>query len=94
MIKLTKQQFDDIVACVRKDIANYVAKTKAVFTENNKVEELQYDDIVYVNNALVEFLLDKDVVKLTDKLMHQDTFVREEFLSAIYYCEEEEIYAY
>lgn len=99
MRKLTKQQFNDIVNCVRDDIANYVALTKRVFmdkdTEGNAcVNELQFSDIVYVNNALVNFMLDKDVQKLYTALLTQDTFVREKFLSVMRYCEEEGIYLY
>ena len=99
MRKLTKQQFNDIVNCVRDDIANYVALTKRVFmdkdTEGNAcVNELQFSDIVYVNNVLVDFMLHKDVQKLYEALLHQDTFVREKFLSVMRYCEEEGIYLY
>jgi hypothetical protein len=99
MRKLTKQQFNDIVNCVREDIAAYVAKTKQVFTSkdaegNVSVNKLQYDDIVYVNNALVNFMLDKDVQKLYNALIVQDTYVREQFLSVLYYCEEHNIYLY
>lgn len=96
MRKLTKQQFNDIVSVLRKDIADYVALTKRVFTNSKSgaVEELQYDDIVYVNNVLVDFMLHKDVQKLYEALLHQDTFVREKFLSVMRYCEEEGIYLY
>ena len=95
MRKLTKQQFNDIVTVLREDIADYVALTKRVFTnDNGDVAELQYDDIVYVNKVLVDFMLHKDVQKLYEALLHQDTFVREEFLSVMRYCEEEGIYLY
>jgi len=95
MRKLTKQQFNDIVTVLREDIADYVALTKRVFTnKNGAVEALQYDDIVYVNNVLVDFMLHKDVQKLYEALLHQDTFVREKFLSVMRYCEEEGIYLY
>ena len=99
MRKLTKQQFNDIINCVREDIANYVALTKRVFmgtdTEGNAcVCELQYTDIVYVNEVLVDFMLHKDVQKLYEALLHQDTFVREKFLSVMRYCEENNIYLY
>lgn len=95
MPKLTKQQFTDIVNVLRKDIADYVALTKRVFTnKDGDVNELQYDDIVYVNRVLVDFMLHKDVQKLYEALLHQDTFVREKFLSVMRYCEEEGIYLY
>lgn len=95
MRKLTKQQFNDIVTVLREDIADYVALTKTVFTnDNGDVCELQYDDIVYVNKVLVDFMLDKDVQKLYEALLYQDTFVREKFLSVMRYCEEEGIYLY
>lgn len=95
MPKLTKQQFTDIVNVLRKDIADYVALTKQVFTnKDGDVNQLQYDDIVYVNRVLVDFMLHKDVQKLYEALLHQDTYVREKFLSVMRYCEEEGIYLY
>ena len=95
MPKLTKQQFADIVNAVRTDIADYVALTKKVFTnKDGDVNELQYDDIVYVNKVLVDFMLHKNVQKLYEALLHQDTFVREKFLSVMRYCEDEGIYLY
>lgn len=94
MPKLTKQQFTDVVACVQKDIDAYVAKTKRVFTEEGKVEELQYDDIVHVYKALTAFALTKNLQQLIEQLMWQDTFVREQFLSALRYCDDAEIAYY
>ena len=94
MRKLTKVHFNNIVNVLREDIAAYVAKTKQVFTKDSVVNELQYDDIVYVNNKLVNFMLDKDVQKLYNALIAQDTYVREQFLSVMYYCEEHNIYLY
>ena len=95
MAKLTKQQFNNIVAILREDIANYIVLTKQAFTNSEgAVEALQYDDIVYVNNALVNFMLDKDLQKLHNALLWQDTFAREHFLSIMDYCEEESISLY
>lgn len=94
MTKLTKQQFNSIVAAVQEDIADYIAKTKQVFCEEGFVEELQYDDICYVYAALTNFILTRDVQQLISALMQQDTYVREQFLSALSYCEDELIDVY
>ena len=91
-MKLTAEQFNTVVACVQEDLENYVDMVKRAFTKKGKVDELQFDDVVYVNKALVDFMLDKDPAKLVQMLMHQDTFVREKFLSAGRYLEDEGFY--
>lgn len=94
MKRLTKEQFSAVVACVQEDLEAYVDLAKRAFTKKGKVEELQFDDVVYVNQCLVNFLLDKNYERLVQMLMHQDTFVREQFLSAYKYLEEEGISVY
>ena len=96
--KATKADVATIVQIMQADLAKYVQLTNNVYTVTNKqegedfVHKLQYDDIVYNFNALVQFMQDKDAVKLCDALIKQDTIVREHFYSVIHYATDNYLY--
>jgi len=96
--KATKADVATIVQIMQADLAKYVQLTNSAFTVTNEeegddfVHKLQYDDIVYNFNALVQFMQDKDTVKLCDALIKQDTFVREKFYNVVHYATDNYLY--
>ncbi len=94
--KATKADVATIVTLMQADLASYVKLTNSAFTEQvdgeTYITQLHYDDIVYNYNALVQFMQDKDTVKLCDALIKQDTFVREHFYKVIHYATDNYLY--
>lgn len=96
--KATKADVATIVQIMQADLAKYVQLINNVYTVTNKqegedfVHKLQHDDIVYNFNALVQFMQDKNTVKLCDALMQQDTIVAEHFYSVVHYATDNYLY--
>ncbi len=94
--KATKADVATIVAIMQDDLARYAQLTKTAYADkianDTYITELHYDDIVYNYNALVQFMQDKDTVKLCDALIKQDTFVREHFYKVIHYATDNYLY--
>ena len=94
--KATKADVATIVALMQADLASYVKLTNSAFTEQvdgeTYITQLHYDDIVYNYNTLVQFMQDKDTVKLCDTIMRQDTAPREYFYKTIHFCTDNYMY--
>ena len=94
--KATKADVATIVTLMQADLASYVQLTKTAyadkFANDTYITELHYDDIVYNYNVLVQFMQDKDAVKLCDALIKQDTIVREHFYKVIHYATDNYLY--
>lgn len=94
--KATKADVATIVALMQADLAKYVKLTKTAYADkiadDTYITELHYDDIVYNYNVLVQFMQDKDAVKLCDALIKQDTIVREHFYKVIHYATDNYLY--
>jgi hypothetical protein len=92
--KATKADVATIVAIMQADLARYVQLTKTVDADADDIyiTELHYDDIVYNYNALLQFTQDKDVVQLCNKLIKQDTIVREHFYKTVHYATDNYLY--
>ena len=94
--KATKADVATIVAIMQADLASYAQLTKTAYADNiaddTYITELHYDDIVYNYNALLQFMQDKDTVKLCDALIKQDTIVREHFYKTVHYATDNYLY--
>lgn len=49
---------------------------------------MHMDDIAYMTNAIKQFASDGDLRALGDRIMHQDTFVREYYITTLYEIED------
>jgi hypothetical protein len=94
--KATKADVATIVQIMQADLAKYVKLTKTAYADkiadSTYIAELHYDDIVHNYNALVQFMQDKDTVKLCDTIMRQDTAPREYFYKTIHFCTDNYLY--
>ena len=92
----TKAHAAVIVQILQADIANYAALTQRAFSISNQQEDyvaaLQFTDIIYVYNALVNFMQNKNVTQLCNTLLAQDTFVRDKFYNAVHYATDNSLY--
>jgi hypothetical protein len=96
-VKATKAHAAVIVQILQADIANYVALTNSAFSFSNQqddyVTQMQFTDTVYVYNALVQFMQDKNVTQLCNALLQQDTFVRDKFYNVVHYATDNYLYS-
>ncbi len=94
--KATKADVATIVAIMQDDLARYAKLTKTAYADkianDTYITELHYDDIVYNYNALLQFMQDKDTVQLCNKLIKQDTIVREFFYKTVFYATDNNLY--
>ncbi len=94
--KATKADVATIVAIMQDDLARYAQLTKTAYADkianDTYITELHYDDIVYNYNALLQFMQDKDTVQLCNKLIKQDTIVREHFYKTVHYATDNYLY--
>jgi hypothetical protein len=94
--KATKADVATIVTLMQADLASYAQLTKTAYADkianDTYITELHYDDIVYNYNALLQFMQDKDTVQLCNKLIKQDTAVREFFYKTIFYATDNNLY--
>ncbi len=94
--KATKADVATIVAIMQDDLAHYVQLTKTAYADkiadDTYITELHYDDIVYNYNALLQFMQDKDTVKLCNTIIKQDTAVREYFYNTVHYATDNYLY--
>lgn len=95
MKKVTTQQFNSIIASLQSEINRYA---KVVLLCVNKktsnvilVDALNFEDMVYLTNALAQFAKSKDVQELYNALLMQDTDVREQFLATLRMLEDTEL---
>jgi len=83
MQKATKAHTAAIIQILQADIARYVTLTNTRYNFSNQdddyVAQLQFSDVVYVYNALVQFTQTKNVAQLCDTLLAQETQPREWF---------------
>lgn len=94
--KATKADVATIVAIMQADLASYVQLTKTAyadkFADETYITELHYNDIVHNYNALLQFMQDKDTVKLCNTIIQQDTIVREHFYKTVFYATDNYLY--
>lgn len=92
MRKITNEHYINIIAITSAtlqeytDFALYCAREDADTTENSNITHIQ--DILYVQTALNDFINNKCATTLQNKLMLQDTFVREYFINTLRYLED------
>lgn len=96
MQKATKAQAQAIIQILQADIARYVTLTNTRYNFSNQqddyVAQLQFSDVVYVYNALVQFTQTKNVTQLCDTLLAQDTQPREWFYNTVHFCSDNYLY--
>ena len=94
--KATKADVATIVQIMQADLARYTQLTNRAYAQeiagNIYITKLHYDDIVYNYNVLLQFMQDKDTVKLCDALIKQDTIVREHFYKVVHYATDNYLY--
>jgi hypothetical protein len=92
----TKAHTATIVQILQTDIANYVALTQRAFSistqQEDYVAQQQFTDTVYVYNALVNFMQNKNVTQLCNTILKQDTFVRDKFYNVVRYATDNYLY--
>ena len=91
MRKVTNEHYINIIAITSAtlqqytDFVLYCARVDENSTENSNIMHIQ--DILYVQTALNNFINDKCANTLQNKIMLQDTFVREYFINTLRYLE-------
>ena len=91
MRKVTNEHYINVIAITSAtlqeytDFVLYCAKQDEGTTENSNIMHIQ--DILYVQTALNNFINNKCATTLQDKIMLQDTFVREYFINTLRYLE-------
>ena len=94
--KLTQKHYINIIAitsaCIQ-DYANFTLRCAKFVQENEQSADaendiMHFEDLLYVQTALNNFINNKDVAQLQDDLMSQDTFVREYYIDTLRYIED------
>ena len=95
--KLTQKHYINIItitsACIQ-DYADFALRCAKFVQENEQSADadsdiMHFEDLLYVQTALNNFINNKNVAQLQDDLMTQDTFVREYFVNTLQYLEDE-----
>jgi 1,2-phenylacetyl-CoA epoxidase catalytic subunit len=92
MRKLTQKNYINIIAITSATLQQYTdfCLRCAKDTDNTAEDNAMHiEDILYMQTALNNFIKDKNVEQLQDKIMWQDTFVREYFVDTLQYLEDE-----
>jgi hypothetical protein len=96
MQKVTKAHTAAIIQILQADIARYVTLTNTRYNFSNQqddyVTQLQFNDVVYVYNALVQFTQTKNVTQLCNTLLAQETQPREWFYNVVHYATDNYLY--
>ena len=91
MRKVTNKHYVNVIAITSATLQEYTdfclrsAKLDEGTTDNSNI--MHIEDILYVQTALNNFINNKCATTLQDKIMLQDTFVREYFINTLRYLE-------
>jgi hypothetical protein len=91
MQKVTNAHYVNIIAITLATMQEYTnflkrcANDKDITAEDNI---MHYDDLLYIQRALKDFVQDRNVEQLQDRIMMQDTFVREYYIDTLFYIED------
>ena len=94
MRKLANIHYNNIIAITLATMQDYTKFALSCAEDEDDSNVMHMEDILYMQTALNEFIADRDVAKLQDKIMMQDTFVREYYISTLRYMEDEMLVPY
>ena len=90
MRKVTALHFVKIQRLMLKTTEDYI-NTFVTNEDDSSSLSMYADDVAYNINALVAFNKNKDAQALHNSIMRQDTLVREYFINALRYLEDEDL---
>jgi hypothetical protein len=94
MRKVTNAHYVNIIAITLATMQEYTDFLKRCANDADTTAEdnvMHYDDLLYIQSALKDFVQDRNAKQLQDRIMMQDTFVREYYIDTLRYIEEENL---
>ena len=88
MRKITNEHYINVIAITSATLQEYTDFVLYCAREDENSNIMHIQDILYVQTALNNFINNKCANTLQNKIMLQDTFVREYFINTLRYLED------